>query len=54
VSLKAEANDTRHNTKPTRRSEEVPDADDNRAGKCKMMTTTTEEDPNADDSRAGK
>jgi hypothetical protein len=54
VSLKAEANGTRHNTKPTRRSEEVPDADEGRAGKCKKMTTTTEEAPDVDDDRAGK
>jgi hypothetical protein len=38
----------------TTTTEEVPDADDDRAGKCKMMTTTTEEVPDAGDSRAGK
>jgi hypothetical protein len=29
----------------TTTTEEAPDADDDRAGKCKMMTTTTEEAP---------
>jgi hypothetical protein len=49
VSPKAEANSTRHNTKPTRRKGEVPDADDNRAGKCKTLTTSSGEVQDADD-----
>jgi hypothetical protein len=54
VSPKAEANGIRHNTKPTQRKGVVPDADDNRAGKCKTLTTSSGEVQDADDNRAGK
>jgi hypothetical protein len=53
VSLTVEANGTRHNTKPMRRKEEVPDADDNRARKCKTLTTSNGEVKDTDNIERG-